>query len=152
MEIFDTPRLSGRYFTLDDTLALTKILSDPEVMKYSIRGVCDEEATQNFINWCLECYILHKIGPCALIEKSANCLVGFCGINPEMVNNVEEASLGYRLARKTWGSGLATEATRAVLNYSFEVIPLPSIIVIIEPENTASLRVIKKLGFIDDYV
>lgn len=72
---------------------------------------------------------------------------GICGVNPEKVDGVEEASLGYRLARKYWSSGLATEAFKAVLEYSFEVLTYPSVVVIIEPENIASLRVTEKVGF-----
>lgn len=79
---------------------MTKILSDPEVMKYSIRGVCDEDATRRFIDWCLECYASLGIGPWALIAKDSGRLVGFCGVSPEEVNGVEEIGLGYRLAKR----------------------------------------------------
>ena len=51
--------------------------SDPEVMKFSIRGVCDEEATRKFFDWCLECYASHGIGPWALCEKESGHFIGF---------------------------------------------------------------------------
>ncbi len=56
MHICEADRLILRRLSLDDVPALAKILSDPDVMKYSVRGVCDEAATHQFIEWCLACY------------------------------------------------------------------------------------------------
>lgn len=102
MQICETERLVIRTLSLNDVPELTKILSDPDVMKHSIRGVCDEAATRRFIDWCLECYASHRIGPWALVEKGTDKLVGFCGVSPEEVNGVEEIGLGYRLAKRYW--------------------------------------------------
>ncbi len=147
MYLFETPRLIGRQLSRQDLPELTKILSDPEVMKYSVRGVCDENATRDFIAWCLECYESHGIGPWALVEKDSNDLVGFCGVGPEMVDGIEEANLGYRLARKYWNQGLASEAAKGVLDYAFGRRQLATVVVIIEPEHVASLRVAENAGF-----
>ena len=51
MHLFETQRLIGRPLSRQDLPALTEILSDPEVMKYSVRGVFDENATRNFIDF-----------------------------------------------------------------------------------------------------
>lgn len=147
MQLFETERLFGRQLSQQDALELTEILSDPDVMKYSVRGVCDEDATRKFIDWCLECYSSHGIGPWAIVEKGSDELVGFCGVSPEMVAGVEEINLGYRLARKFWNRGLATEAVKGVLDYAFGKKSLTSVVVIIEPEHMASVRVSEKSGF-----
>ncbi|AYF35392.1 GNAT family N-acetyltransferase [Vreelandella alkaliphila] len=147
VQICETERLVIRTLSLNDVPELTKILSDPDVMKHSIRGVCDEAATRRFIDWCLECYASHRIGPWALVEKGADKLVGFCGVSPEEVNGVEEIGLGYRLAKQYWGMGLATEAVQAVLSVAFSQKQLASVVVIIEPDNGASLKVAEKAGF-----
>ncbi|NDL71417.1 GNAT family N-acetyltransferase [Halomonas alkaliphila] len=147
VQICETERLVIRTLSLNDVPELTKILSDPDVMKHSIRGVCDEAATRRFIDWCLECYISHRIGPWALVEKGTDKLVGFCGVSPEEVNGVEEIGLGYRLAKQYWGLGLATEAVQAVLSVAFSQKQLTSVVVLIEPENGASLKVAAKAGF-----
>ena len=137
MQIGETERLFIRTLSLDDVPELTTILSDPEVMEYSIRGVCDEAATRRFIEGCLENYATHRIGSWALVEKVSGKLVGFCGVSPEEVNGVEEIGLGYRLAKRYWGKGLATEAVLAVLHAAFHQKQLSSVVVIIEPENVA---------------
>ena len=147
MYLFETRRLIGRQLTRQDLPELTEILSDPEVMKYSVRGVCDENATREFIDWCLECYASHGMGPWALVEKDSTDLVGFCGVGPEMVDGIEEANLGYRLARRYWNQGLASEAAKGVLDYAFGRRQLSTVVVIIEPEHVASLRVAENAGF-----
>lgn len=149
MTLFETDRLMIRPLSMDDLPALTLMLSDPEVMKYSIRGICDEAATRKFLEWCLNCYSLHGFGPLGLIEKEAGQLIGFCGIGPEKINGVEEVNLGYRLARKFWDQGFATEAVIGVLKHAFDFENCTSVVVIIEPEHSASLNVIEKSGFRD---
>ena len=146
MKLFETKRLLVRQLSQQDTPELTEILSDPEVMKYSIGGVCDECATRKFVDWCIECYSSKGVGPWALIEKEACSLVGFCGVSPELVGGVEEMNLGYRLATKFWNRGLATEAVRSVLKYCFDWRSLQSVVAIIEPGHTASFHVVEKAG------
>lgn len=147
MQICETERLAIRTLSLNDVPELTEILSDPEVMKYSVRGVCDEAVTRQFIEWCMACYQSHGVGPWALVDKKDYALVGFCGVGPEMVDGVEEINLGYRLATRYWNQGLASEAAKAVLSYAFHQKQLDSLVVIIEPEHVASLKVAEKAGF-----
>lgn len=132
------------YEDVDDLLV---ILSDPEVMRFSVRGVCDRAATVRFIDWCRACYDRHGLGPWALIDKTGGELIGFCGLGPESVGEVEEVNLGYRLASRYWGRGLASEAVTAVLDYGFRSQPVTSVVAVIEPENRASVRVAEKAGF-----
>jgi len=149
VQLFETERLVARQLSFQDLPALTEILNDPEVMKYSVRGVCDEDATRKFIDWCMGCYSSHGIGPWAFLEKASGNLIGFCGIGPELVDGVEEINLGYRLARKFWNQGFATESVMGVMNYAFDQKHCESVVVIIEPEHTASVRVTEKAGFGD---
>lgn len=147
MQVCETESLILRRLSLSDVPALTEILSDPEVMKHSVNGVCDEAATRKFVEWCLSCYESHGVGPWALIDKKSSELVGFCSAAPEMVGDVEEINLGYRVARRYWHKGLASEAARAVLSYVFGEKLFNSVVVIIEPEHLASLKVAEKAGF-----
>ncbi|QBF27299.1 N-acetyltransferase [Pseudomonas tructae] len=147
MPLFETPRLLVRELSRQDLPALTAILSDPEVMKYSLRGVCDEQVTGDFIDWCVQCYASYGMGQWALEEKASGALVGFCGVSPEQVAGVEEPGLGYRLATSYWHCGLASEAVNGVLEYVFSRQLQPAVIAIIEPANVASLRVAQKAGF-----
>jgi RimJ/RimL family protein N-acetyltransferase len=65
-----------------------------------------------------------------------------------VIDGREEVELGYRLIRSRWGKGLATEAAIATVHYAFEVLKLPRLISIIEPENHRSIRVAEKCGLV----
>lgn len=143
----ETPHLRLRPLTTGDLPALTEMLADPEVMRHSLRGVCDEMATRIFLDWCFDCYIKHRTGPLALVDKEDGNFVGFCGVSPEKVAGDTELNLGYRLARRYWGQGLATEASLAALEHAFGERQFDSIIAIVEPAHVASLRVAEKAGF-----
>lgn len=149
MENLETQRLWLRPLTLSDTPSLVRVIGDPEVMKYSIRGVCDEAMTRQFIQWGLDCFAAHDIGPWALIEKASGALIGFCCLCPEEVDGRQEIGLGYRLATRYWNQGLAPEAAKAVLAHGFEDKTLSPIIALIEPEHLASQKVALKVGFVE---
>jgi len=136
-----------RTLSADDVPALAMVLADPEVMRYSIRGVLTTEQTAGFVEGCIGLYHQHGYGPWALIEKGSARLIGFCGLNLESIEGVEEIHVGYRLARPFWGFGLATEAVQAVLHLGFQELALPAISAIVEPQNIASVRVLEKSGF-----
>ena len=57
------------------------------------------------------------------------------------------AELGFWLGREWWGRGYATEATRAVLRYGFDVRRLPGFTSSHFVDNRASANVLRKLGF-----
>ena len=145
--LLETPRLRLRPLSMCDVPSLAAILADPAVMKHSVGGVCDELATRDFINWCLESYAAHGVGSWALVDKNDSSLIGFCSVGPELVNGVEEMNLGYRLATRYWNKGLATEAAKAVLAHAFRGQGMGSVIVIIEPDHVASLKVAENAGF-----
>jgi len=54
--------------------------------------------------------------------------------------------VGWRLARWSWGRGLATEAALASVRYGFEKLGIERIISITLPENVASRWVREKAG------
>jgi RimJ/RimL family protein N-acetyltransferase len=70
-------------------------------------------------------------------------LVGSCGLGRRPSGAVE---LGYWIARSFWGRGIATEASRALLDIA-RALGLPSLQASHFLDNPASGRVLEKLGF-----
>ena len=64
---------------------------------------------------------------------------------PEINNEVE---IGYGITEQHRNQGYATEAAKAAVWYAFEQAGQEVLSAIVKPENTASRRVIEKLGFI----
>lgn len=145
--VLETQRMTLRQLSSADVLPMAQVLSNPEVMRYSVRGILSESATAEFIDWSLQSCSLHGFGPWAVVEKASGVLMGFCALNQESVDGAEEVEIGYRLAPQFWGRGMATEIVRATLAYGFEHLGLRSIIAIVQPANVASVRVIQKVGF-----
>ena len=146
MIVTQTPRLTLRYFNPNDLDALTPILADPKVMRYSISGVKTRSQTAEFINWMLSNYAKYGLGLYAAIHQQDRCLIGYCGLLVWYFEEIQEIEIGYRLATKYWGRGLATEAAVAVRNYAWEKLNLNRLISLVEPANVRSVRVIDKLG------
>lgn len=64
-------------------------------------------------------------------------------INENPTSNYE---IGWHIHQEAWGKGYATEAALKIMDYSFHSLNLPALVAVIDPKNTASLKVAKKLG------
>lgn len=73
-------------------------------------------------------------------------VVGLLGYN-EIVAEHRRASLGYDLARRLWGRGLATEALTAVLDHGFDTLGLNRVEAHTDAANASSIRLLQRLGF-----
>ncbi|HEY2708678.1 MAG TPA: GNAT family N-acetyltransferase [Caulobacteraceae bacterium] len=57
--------------------------------------------------------------------------------------------IGFILHEDRWGQGLAGEAAGAVIAHVFTAHDLPAITADVDPRNTASLRLLARLGFVE---
>jgi ribosomal-protein-alanine N-acetyltransferase len=58
--------------------------------------------------------------------------------------------LAWRFAREHWNQGYATEGARAAVSLAFDTLCIPELLAFTVPENTASRRVMEKLGMTHD--
>jgi RimJ/RimL family protein N-acetyltransferase len=79
----------------------------------------------------------------AVVERESGALIGDAGLYRTPAGEVE---LGYTLGRPWWGRGYATEAAGAWLETAFARLGIDAVVALAEPANTASLRVLEKLG------
>jgi [ribosomal protein S5]-alanine N-acetyltransferase len=142
----ETERLILREFQREDLQGLVPILADPKVMKFSPTGINSVEQVLERIENFIACYREFGFGKWAVILKESNQLLGYCGIAVDQIDGKTEKELGYRLDSRYWGQGLATEAASAAIEYGFSQFNLPYILGIVERENTASVRVLEKIG------
>ncbi|BAZ40879.1 hypothetical protein NIES4101_68400 [Calothrix sp. NIES-4101] len=144
--IIETPRLILCEFRRSHVAELVEILGKPEVMRFSPTGVISPEETITTMQSSLDSYVKYGYGKWAVIYRETGQLIGYCGITFAEIEGKRENQLGYRLDPDFWGQGLATEAANACLEYAFNTLKLKSVWAIVEPENTASIRVLQKLG------
>jgi len=72
-------------------------------------------------------------------------LVGFAGLWP--FRDPPEIELLYGTAESNWGRGYAPEIGRAIVDYCFTVLDMRVIAASADAANSASIRVLEKLGF-----
>lgn len=121
-----------------DVDAFHAILSDPRAMAYwSTLPHRERAQTQEWVAAMVA--IPPGAGEDFVIECDGR-VIGKAGLYrfPE---------LGYILHPEAWGKGYAAEALRPVLERAFAVHRLPEVTADVDPRNTASLRLLERLGF-----
>ena len=141
--LFESPRLYFRETTVEDAEVMYRLNSDPEVMQYTgdISWNSVEEA-RGFLDRYQD-FRKNNMGRWAAIRKEDNEAIGWCGLK---LHPNGEVDLGYRLFKKFWNQGYATEAGLACLKYGFDQLKLQDIIGQVLPVNGASIRVLEKVG------
>jgi len=145
-----TERLLLRPWRTEDEAPLIAINRHPEVQRFLNRPV-SEAALHAFHGQLLEHWERHGFGLFAVESREpadAGALLGFAGVAyPTFLPTLaERPEIGWRLARRAWGKGLATEAALAVRTHAFDALGLPELISIVHPDNARSIRVAEKLG------
>ncbi|WP_392900783.1 GNAT family N-acetyltransferase [Streptomyces sp. LN699] len=74
-------------------------------------------------------------------------VVGFARI---ALAGVQAGKLGYAIGADCWGRGYATDAARTLVSYAFTELGLHRVSAAIGPTNTASISVVKNLGFVEE--
>ncbi len=150
MKIFiETQRLLLREIVEDDAQDFFELDSNPEVHKYlGNKPVTHIEESENMIKDIRKQYEDNGIGRWAIIEKETNHFIGWSGLKYETMIRTEfnYYDLGYRLKKKYWGKGIATETAMASLKYGFKELNLPEICAAAEIEHIASNRILQKIG------
>lgn len=79
--------------------------------------------------------------------KENNKHIGNIKLEPIDFNN-KRATIGILIGNKDyWGKGIATEATRLLVNYAFNSLDLKEVNLGVISENKAAIKVYKKVGF-----
>lgn len=142
-----TERLILRHFHILDAEPMFQVFGDAEVMRFG-DGPQTKAWIEQWLRTCLERYYqTWGFGPYAVVKKDSHDVIGYCGLFyfPD-INGQPEVEIGYRLARAAWERGYATEAVSAVRDFAFNTLGLNRLIAIIDPANTASIRVAQKIG------
>ncbi len=144
----ETNRLILREFSDADVDNLVDLDSDPEVTRYINGGKSTPRVyiVEQIMPRIFKYYHdLDRQGIWAAIEKTSGTFLGWFHLRP---NHAEpsETELGYRLKQSSWGQGLATEGSMALVKKGFEELGVDVIVALADPANTASRRVMEKVG------
>lgn len=147
----ETDRIYLREFLPADEVELVDLDSDPEVMKYLTNGKpSSQENIQKAMGRAEAELQRHdrKFGVWAAIEKETDAFVGWFHLFPprDDLYNVKKLFLGYRLKRKFWGLGYATEVSAKLIEKAFETYGADEVCAQAMRANLASQKVMLKIG------
>ncbi|GJM38504.1 MAG: N-acetyltransferase [Acidimicrobiales bacterium] len=129
---------------LDEVGAL---YGDDEVMAYVDGGVRTREQTKSTLAAAERCWKAEGWGLWAIRDAETGGLIGEAGLQHLFDVDGAPVEFGFTLSKRHWGKGLATEAGHVILMDAWERFDGDLIHAITDPENTASGRVLLKLGF-----
>lgn len=148
-----TPRLRLRELTLRDAPALFAIHGDPQVAQwFGSDPLPDAAAAEKLIATFASWRVLPNPGTRWGIERTHDgALIGTCGLFG-WNRRWSSCTLGYELARAAWGQGYMSEALACVLPWGFEAMALNRVEAKIHADNTASVRLARRFGFVREGV
>ncbi len=143
----ETPRIRMRQWRESDREPFAAMNVDPAVMEFfestqsraasdaSINAWQAQFATNGWSNWAVE------------LRESAE-FIGFTGLSvPRRTFSFSPCvEVGWRLARKAWGYGYATEAAHASLRVAFEQLGLLEVVSFTAVGNQRSRAVMERIG------
>lgn len=146
----EIPKIQGerivlREITQTDSAALKQLTDDPDVYRYLPTFLFETKYDDK--SYVIE----HLYDECFRESIILGIFMNdeFCGI-AEMYGCREEIhkiSVGYRLLKRFWGQGIATEALSLMVNYLYNETDIEIITASTMIENSASAAVLKKNGF-----
>ena len=155
-------RLMLTPYSTDELDIATAVFTDPEVMRYTGGAWSEDDIRASMDNWtrrggngCVGIWCIklrdtrEKLGSVALLpipveEKHTDYSLVVPGTMPD-----GDIEVGYFLKRSAWGNGYATEACRRIVRFAFEDSPLTEIVATFDRGNSASQRVLEKVGFMN---
>jgi ribosomal-protein-alanine N-acetyltransferase len=141
--VFQTLRLLVRPFLSEEEQIFVDLYSDDEVTRHVTKRN-EEERRQRFKE-LLEDPADSGLGRWGVFDRGDGGFIGTCKLMPNDTD-INKIELGYVLARKYWGRGLATELTKALVEYGFQKKGLWEICACVDPGNAASQNVLLKAG------
>ncbi len=150
-EVLTTSRLRLRTFRPDDLPLYAALNADPEVTEF-LGGPVSRDESDSIAEYAQGLHAREGIGLLAVERAEDGVFLGMCGLH-HVTDWYPDIEVAWRLARRHWGHGYATEAAAAWLRHGFTTLDLPRVISIAdrEPPNVRSIAVMRRLGMVHDH-
>jgi [ribosomal protein S5]-alanine N-acetyltransferase len=148
-----TDRLALRELRLTDALAVAERAGDRRVARYllAVPSPYPVSLATRWIAGRMAWWSQGRGLTLAIARREApDALVGSVSLRRYVRDR--RAELGYWLGAESWGAGFATEAASALIDYGFRELQLLRVYAQVLEGNTASCRVLDKLGLLEEGV
>lgn len=149
--MIETERLLLRTWRDDDREPFAALNADSAVMEF-FPAPLDRAESDALAGRIRDHFGEHGFGLWALEVRETGEFVGFTGLVWQTfpAHFTPAVEVGWRLARRAWAKGYATEAARAALGHGFAVVGLDEIVSMAAVGNTRSRRVMERIGMTRD--
>lgn len=146
LEGLTTERLLFRHPVLEDRSWWMEYMNSAEAVRFMSFTVGSETDSAAFIQRSLD--RITRDGSClnVISERATTKPVGMIGLLTQEVDGIAELEIGYHLLPSAWGHGYATEAALACKAFAKEHALAPSVISLIDHDNTKSQAVAMRNG------
>jgi RimJ/RimL family protein N-acetyltransferase len=147
MIVHETNRLRLRHLTAADALFMLELLNDPGF----IRNIGDrnvrtpEQASHYILNNPVASYEQHGFGLYLVESKQSGVGLGICGLLRRDCH--PDVEVGFAFLPAARGLNYAFESAQAVIDHGRKSLQLARIVALTAPDNSASIRVLERLGF-----
>ena len=146
-----TERLTLRRWREADREPFARMNRDPVVMEF-FPALLSREESDAMVDRIEMRFVDRGFSLWAAELREAEEIVGFIGLS---VPSFEAAftpcvEIGWRIAARFWGKGLATEGARAAADYAFATLRLQELVSFTTVGNMRSRRVMEKIGMTRD--
>jgi RimJ/RimL family protein N-acetyltransferase len=155
----ESSRISLRSFSENDEDYFVDLDRDPQVMKYLTDGrptgiAAAQETLARVLNQVEKWQ--GRYGVWIAIEKETEEFVGWFLLRPPRtaLDDFRHIEVGYRLKRKYWGRGFATEVSKLLIEKAFHELNAETVFATAMALNSGSINVMKKVGmkFHSEYI
>jgi [ribosomal protein S5]-alanine N-acetyltransferase len=141
-----TRRLRLRQFRDEDAEAMHRCFANPEAMRFwnhpvHTKRIETERAVRRFTDCTPSYYRFWAVAD----AKTDRCF-GMVNYHDGHIRN-KRVAIGYIIDPALHRNGIATEAVSAMLDFCFGELHLHRVQALIQPDNTASRKLVEKLGF-----
>ncbi|MDQ6909296.1 MAG: GNAT family N-acetyltransferase [Actinomycetota bacterium] len=146
-----TARLLLRPWRGEDRAEFAALNADAEVMAH-FPAPLDRRQSDALVDYIEATFAASGFGLWAVEVPGGVPFIGFVGLNPVPFEAcfTPAVEVGWRLARRYWGRGYATEAAKAAVEYGFGEAGLEEIVSFATRENRRSRAVMERLGMTHD--
>lgn len=138
-------RLIFSHYTTEDFDDYFQLVSNTDVMKMVTgRPLLESEAAKRFDEMLKINQKYPEIGHFKIILRFGGNFVGHSKLEMTVKN---EAEIGYLLMPEYWRKGYGSEIAETLVSLAKKTNGIHSLFAIIDPENDASERILKKQGF-----
>ncbi|HEY7635718.1 MAG TPA: GNAT family N-acetyltransferase [Gemmatimonadales bacterium] len=141
----ETQRLVLRELDIGDLDFVASMLEDPRVTRFYPKRYTRADAA-GWIERQRTRYAEDGYGLWLVLLRGGGTPVGQVGLLRQEVNGILMPEIGYLLAQRFWGQGIATEAAIATRDYAFGELGFDRVVSLIRPENLPSQGVARRVG------